>query len=522
MSALQQVHVRVNDAATGKPTPCRVHFTDAAGKYHAPYGRLTEFAISRNTDVGGNLQCPLAGTDGKVAPTRFAYIDGACEIALPPGPIEVTICKGPEYVPFQQTVDLAAGKLALRFTIQRWSDLRNDGWYPGDIRCHFLPPHAALLEGAAEDLAVVNVLVCNDWILDDMEGWIEPVSRPSLSNILAFSGQTPALEQPGCMVVVNTYHRHVHLGSLALLNCHRVVYPLTFGRPFEGEGYDNWTLADWCEQCHRKRGLVVWTDTDMSRDYTYPESLADAILGKVDAVEVAKFDWRGERHPWPFYWYDLLNCGLRLPLAGGSAKASNYLPVGCVRTYARLQPGQPITYQHWIEAVRDGRTFATNAPLLRLTVEDQEPGGFVHLAAERPLRVRAEAQSQVVFEHLEIVVNGEVAAHQAPGGNLSAAVLDAEIRVPRGGWVAARCWGTAWLPGYGVGQRVYAHTSPVYVRFEGKRPPVDQAAVQRFIDHLATMVSWVNNEGRYENDAQRLRLRKIFEDAIVVLRQRGV
>src|SRR2546429_2281312 len=37
-------------------------------------------------------------------------------------------------------------------------DLRTEGWYAGDIRAHDLPPHGALLEGAAEGLAVVSLL----------------------------------------------------------------------------------------------------------------------------------------------------------------------------------------------------------------------------------------------------------------------------------------------------------------------------------------------------------------------------
>src|SRR5689334_3560147 len=107
----QTVHVRVNDAATGKPTPVRIRFTDADGNYYAPFGRLTEFAIGPNQDVGGNV---LLGVQ------PFAYIDGACEIALPPGRIKVHISKGPEYVPYEDEIDLHPGKLALRFMIERW------------------------------------------------------------------------------------------------------------------------------------------------------------------------------------------------------------------------------------------------------------------------------------------------------------------------------------------------------------------------------------------------------------------
>src|SRR5262249_34698588 len=150
----------------------------------------------------------------------------------------------------------------------------------------------------------------------------------AIPNLLAFSGQRPALEMPGCLVVVNTHNRHPTLGSLGLLNCHRVVYPLTFGWPWLGET-DNWTLADWCDQCHRKGGLVVWTETDLSViGCDYGESLADLILGKVDAIEVTRFPWHENPNARSFDWYGLLNCGFRAPLVGASEKHSNAVPLG--------------------------------------------------------------------------------------------------------------------------------------------------------------------------------------------------
>src|SRR5262245_47987193 len=117
---MQTVHVRINDA-TGRPTPVRVRFTSPAG-YHAPFGRLTEFATEAGEAVGGNLLL-----DGG----RWAYIDGTCEISLPPGPLVVEASKGFEYLPLREDITLTPGKLSLRFTIERWADLRREGWYGG-------------------------------------------------------------------------------------------------------------------------------------------------------------------------------------------------------------------------------------------------------------------------------------------------------------------------------------------------------------------------------------------------------
>src|SRR5437762_1200931 len=133
---MQTVHIRVNDAATGQPTPVRIRLTNAAGDYFAPFGRLTEFATGRNQDVGGNVMLGVK---------PWAYIDGTCEVRLPPGPIIVELHKGPEFTPLRQEVTLNQGQLSLRFNLQRWTNLREQGWFSGDSRAHFLTPHAALL-----------------------------------------------------------------------------------------------------------------------------------------------------------------------------------------------------------------------------------------------------------------------------------------------------------------------------------------------------------------------------------------
>src|SRR5262245_60865025 len=112
------VHLRVNDAATGKQTPVRLRVSGPDGTYYAPLGRAAAFAWGRNEDVGGNL---LVGRD------RSAYIDGSCEVRLPAGvPLRVQATKGPEYEPLDQTVVLGPGKMALRFALTRWSDVRAD------------------------------------------------------------------------------------------------------------------------------------------------------------------------------------------------------------------------------------------------------------------------------------------------------------------------------------------------------------------------------------------------------------
>jgi hypothetical protein len=482
---LQQVHVRVNDAATGKPTPCRVRFTDAQGRYYAPYGRLTEFATQWNTDVGGNVIA-----DGK----KYAYIDGACEIALPPGTIHIEVHKGPEYKPLLLEHQLVAGKLSLRLTLERWINLREEGWYSGDTRCHFLTPHAALLEGMAEDLAVVNLLAMECTVPETDDAGERVVGqRPTIANIEAFSGQAPCLEAPGHMVVVNTLNWHPWLGRLALLNCHRVVYPLRFGAP----GNDDWTLADWCDQCHRKGGLVVWADT------SGPEALANAILGRVDALEVgpdaiatASLAWR----TWPGRG--------ALSVVGGSGKASNMVPLGAPRTYALLEPGQQLTYRNWIEAVRGGRTFATRGPLLTLTANGAGPGAVVRGSAE--IRVRATARSGTPFARLRVAAGETVISEVAPTGSPFSAAVETTFSADGPTVVFA------WCDEQEQGFSQCAWTTPIRIEVTGSAKSLSPGA-NALGEELRWRLALVENEGRFSTDAQRQRLRQVFEDALRVL-----
>jgi hypothetical protein len=357
------VHVRINDAATGKPTPVRLRIADERGTHYPPLGRCVEFPIGKNEDVGGRVQ---------LGRESWFVVDGSCEVPLPAGvPLRVQAAKGFEYRPVDETVTLGPGKMALRFTIERTSNLRDRGWVAGDGRCHFLSPHDALLEAAAEDLDIVNLLA-----MEQRFPSLNGTAYRTVPNLTAFSGQAAALESHGRIVAVNTLNVHPILGTVGLLYSHRPVFPLTFG----GEEPDDWSVCDWCDQCHRKGGLTVWVDA--FRESAGPpggETLVAAILGKIDAIEVDAQPRKAA--VWP--WIDRLwNAGIRLPLIGSSGKESNRTPLGAMRTYVAIRnpvsawetgfleaeeetlfPKQKPGFKDWINAVRAGRTFITNGPL---------------------------------------------------------------------------------------------------------------------------------------------------------------
>jgi len=473
MNLMFNVHLRINDAATGKPTPVRLRIVDGQGRTYPPLGRLAEFAIGRNEDVGGHL---APGRE------RWCYIDGACEVPLPAGvPLVVEATKGPEFRPLRHEVTLLRGQMALRLTIERIADHRGEGWYAGDMRCHFLSPHAALLEGRAEGLDVVQLLAAETRVPSQ-----DGTAYLAVPNMIAFSGQQSALERDGCHVAVNTLNSHPILGTLALLHCHREVYPLSFGG---ADATDDWSLADWCDQCHRKKGLVVWVDAFRPDALVMPEALADLILGHIDAVECTPNSIRVRE------WYRAWNAGIRFPLVAASGKDSNRIALGAMRTYAKLQPDEELTLATWTEAIRSGRTVASNGPWLRVTVNGREPGSFIEL--ERPGRVAVDVQADH-GRHAELVIGGKIMPFV---GSLQ---TDIDISGPT--WLAARC-------------DAFAHTSPIFTRVDG-RLPSDAAARARFDAALGGTVDWIDQHGRFEMPRRKEQMLATIEQARQWLRVR--
>src|SRR6202040_2829895 len=94
----------------------------------------------------------------------------------------------------------------------------------------------------------------------------------------------------------------------------------------------------------------------------------DVALGKIDYLEIVAF---ADHQATAGVWYRLLNLGFRIPAAGGTDAMANYAtlrgPVGLNRVYASVANGA-LRSDAWLDALRQGRTFATNGPLLDFAV----------------------------------------------------------------------------------------------------------------------------------------------------------
>ena len=96
--------------------------------------------------------------------------------------------------------------------------------------------------------------------------------------------------------------------------------------------------------------------------YELPATVAH---GKVDYLEVMGFS---DHHITAGIWYRLLNLGFRLPAGAGTDAMANYAslrgPIGLVRVF--LETGGERTPAALVSALKSGRTFVSNGPLLGL------------------------------------------------------------------------------------------------------------------------------------------------------------
>src|SRR2546427_93065 len=102
----------------------------------------------------------------------------------------------------------------------------------------------------------------------------------------------------------------------------------------------------------------------------------DAALGVVDTLE-----WASSSRASLRVWHHALNNDFPIaPVGGEDAKLDfqRHTLTGSMRTYAYA--GKTLTGASWIEAVRAGRTFFSNGPLLELKINGRLPGDKIRLS----------------------------------------------------------------------------------------------------------------------------------------------
>lgn len=498
LNPMGTIALHIVDAA-GKPLPARVFMTAADGRAYAP-----DDAWMHADDSFTRSERPF----------EAHYFDsmGASEITVPAGPISVDVMHGFEYAFEQRRLDVKPNtttSLTVQLRPFNFKDNDTSKWINGDVHVHMnyagtyrnTPKHL-LAQAQAEDVTIIeNLLVNKEQRFPDIE--YAPPRLDPLSN--------------SRRIVQHAQEFHTsYWGHLGLLNLKSLILPGYAGYPNTAAESLFPANANIADMAHAQGALVGYVHPFESvpdptkEDVTY-ELPADLALGKVDYIEVVGF---ADHKSTAEVWYKLLNCGFRLPTAAGTDFMGNYAslrgPIGLNRVYAQLSPG-PLTIEPWLGAIKKGRTFATNGPLLRFQLGGSTPGDELKLEKKQEVPFQAALRSIVPVDHLQIVCNGRVVRELELTGKRDAADQSGTLPIDGSGWCVLRAFSDqAKYPILDL--YPYATTSPVYVSVAGAplHSPADAAYFVAWMDRL---ISAARASSMWNTEDEKQKVLTLFETA---------
>jgi hypothetical protein len=445
-SADAKVMVRIIDAATGKPTPCRVNLLGSDGNYYEPKDNpLARWSLHRT----GNRR-----TKG---PFRyygwFFYTLGTVEANVPAGALRIEVAKGYEYRPVTKQIEVTKEKsTVVEIRLERSLDMAARGWYSGDTHIHLDRQNEKETSDAlqlieAEDIRFGFLLAMND--PKTYTGTMETQTWPQDMGM----GRASARSHGIYTITSGQEYRNKAYGHILLLLNDRLVFP--------DESFDpnDWPLFDAVvRDTHDANGVALHAHGGYEQ-----EIYADYVHGAGDAIEVLQFAvYRGVGLEG---WYHMLNARYRLPMVGGS-DYPYCRALGDGRTYVQGETG--IDVEAWTQGLVQGKSFVTTGPMLLLQVNGNTPGSIMELSKDtEKLSIEIEVLSEVVAnEYVELIVNGKVMEriHLKDSTLPQRVSLSREIECTQSMWIAARTYAMhpAGLP------NSEAHTNPIYIQEDGK------------------------------------------------------
>lgn len=503
----------LSDGAGGEPTPARVEISNAEGVSVVPLDALPIFedcgslplhnwvpwaaSVQHLRGRHGEISNPYTGT------TQF-YSRGVTSVGLLPGRYTLAATKGIEYDVAATEVVIESGRTSeVELVLERWIDLPASGWYGADDHLHIPRPHSRFDSAIAtwmqaEDIHVANLLqmgLAQDVHITPQHSFGQVAVYREGNTLLASGQENPRTHVLGHSIILGT-RQWIDFPS------DYVLYDRFWRLAHEQgaiNGYAHWGLAG------AEEGLAVWGHE-----------------GLLDFIEVLNLGF-------PFYqrWYEALDLGLRLgPTAGSDYPCLPSLP-GRERFYTRLEGD--LDYRAWLDAVRRGRTFVTNGPVVEFEVSGVGIGEEVRLSAPGRVhvegRVRFDRERDDV-EKLELIRAGEVVQAVSSATGEDEIRLESTLEIDRSTWLALRASGRkvgeslvepkellgslftlprpsndevlAELPEGTVARLSAAHTGAVWVTVAGSPPIAEQPRAREVVELWLERLDELENRLRDE------------------------
>jgi Tol biopolymer transport system component len=479
-NATGSLHVIVHDEH-GAIVPARVSVLASDGRAYAPDNAWMQADDSFDRSV-------------QKFETHYFACPGDCTITVPTGATTVTVTRGMDYAVASQTLQVKpAGASAeipltpLRLPEQYGHFVSADLHVHMNYGGHYRNDTDHLIQQAqAEHLdAIYNLVVNKEQRIPDIAGF-----------------NAPPVQKDGVLVMQGQEYHSSYWGHLGLLdlNDHFLTADFTAykGSPFASPYPYNGAVAD---LAHAQNGLVGYAHpfdepVDPDKDATLSNALpADVAHGKVDYYEVMGFS---DHRSTADVWYRLLNLGYRIPAGAGTDAMANYAslrgPVGMNRVFLATDSTTP---EKLHAALKQGRTFVSNGPLIGLEVAGKHPGDEIALDSAQTLQYHAALRSLVPVDHFELIYNGKVIASQALAGTRTEADIGGNIDINVSGWLVLRAWNEQADPRI-LDIYPYASTSPIYVTVDHK-PPNSPADARYFVRWLDRVIESAGARDDYNN-----------------------
>ena len=186
-----------------------------------------------------------------------------------------------------------------------------------------------------------------------------------------------------------------------------------------------------------------------------------------------------------------------------------------------VRSGAPLEHRRYLAALKAGRSFATNGPLLELSVDGRGLGDEVTLpdgGAEVSVKVRL--RSIVPVDHLELVRNGEVVSTIPLEGDRTTASATVRLPVNRSGWIILRARTDRAVEPV-LDLYPYATTSPVYLTVGG-RPPRSRGDAEFFMAWIDRTRQAVERHQDWNTEAERKDVLEMLAQARAEYERRAV
>ena len=505
-----QLTVRLVDAATGRPRPGLVRVKGAEGNV-VPLPGLVNRGIGLRSSA-----------------LEWYALNEAATVPVPRSVLTIEAIAGLETEVARKTVDLS-GRPSARadLPLKAFSSAARNGWFAGNTHLHL---HTISRAQADEYLRTIPRSDALDVVFVSYLEQVRPSYLTSneytLADLERFGGR-------GLFFGNGEEHRHdfaekdeisnFGYGHVMFLNIRELVKPVTIGKSITGRDGPDWpTLRPGITQARGQGATVVWCHNRQGF-----EDVPSWLHGLIDAQNI--FDG-GSIGTYEDTFYRYLNVGLQVPFSSGT----DWFIYDFARVYARID-GE-LTAPKWLAALKAGRSFISNGPMLEFRVGRSQIGETIKVSKPTQLTVTGNAKSRHDFLQLEVVRNGRVVervSSRAVGGHFEAE-LKVTVAVDEPAWLALRVPAgsvdgppvlhpTLPLRGSGpkneMGRGVFAHTSPIYVEFAG-HGVFQRDAAQSLLAEMDSALRKIPASGTFESAGQREEVLQIYRDGIATLRRR--